>query len=305
MQKNIHPERSEQNHQNTNDVSSYNETMQRLLRPRTAAECLYNACIKFYPDGAGGWYPVKRIVFNCPIYNPEKLELRRDVSILGTDFENSSQITKNRNEEPAFWKKSFNRARQQCFDYLMCNPDIDTFLTFTVDPSEHDSFDYGEIVGSLSNWLDNRVRRKGLKYILVPERHKSGAIHLHGLSNFDALKLVDSGYYRYKKYNLLLEQIPKNARKNARKIYNVDDLSLGFSTAIRMSGESAHEKVAKYIWKYMTKQDGQKIGGRFYLHGGKMEEPKYVYENASFGEAEGEIVSYSQETACKIETFFS
>lgn len=271
------------------------------LRPKSSSEVLFNTCTKFYPDGCGGWYPVKRIVFDRLIYNPQKMErhlLHETEDVLA---DQDGDVTKNRNDEPTFWKKSWNRARQQCYDYLMCNPDLDVFCTFTVDPKSHNSYSYDELVGRLSVWLDNRVRRHDLKYILVPERHQSGAIHFHGITNRAGLRLVPSGYWKVGKYTLEWEKIAKSRRNEAQEIFNVSDLKLGFSTAVIIEGECAQEKVSKYIWKYMTKQGGQKIGGRFYLHGGDLQTPRLEYSNEYFSEAEGVLVSYGS-TSCKIDT---
>lgn len=271
-----------------------------VLRPKSSSEVLFNTCTKFYPDGCGGWYPVKRIVFDRLIYNPQKMErhlLHETEDVLA---DQGGDVTKNR-EESVFWKKSWNRARQQCYDYLMCNPDLDTFCTFTVDPKSHNSYSYDDLVGRLSVWLDNRVRRHDLKYILVPERHQSGAIHFHGITNRAGLRLVPSGYWKVGKYTLEWEKIAKSRRNEAQEIFNVSDLKLGFSTAVIIEGECAQEKVSKYIWKYMTKQGGQKIGGRFYLHGGDLQKPRLEYSNEYFSEAEGVLVSYGS-TSCKIDT---
>lgn len=285
-----------------NEISFVN-----IFRPLHASEALLNCCTKFYPDGLGGWVPVKRIIFDRPTYNPNGLERRRRAemeNIIVPDSPNpdDEDFTNPRNgEESSFWKKSYNRARQQCFDYIMCNFDLDTFLTFTVDPSDTDSFDYDEIVKKLSIWLDNRVRRSNLKYILVPERHKSGAIHFHGIANREGLKLVSSGYFKLGKYTLSGENIPAHAKHRAREIFNVKDLLLGFSTAMIIEGEDARTKVSKYIWKYMTKQLGQKIGGRYYLHGGELRTPRLVFSNELFEESDGAVVFYGGAN-CKIET---
>ena len=291
----------------TNDISS---SFAHVFAPKSAGEVLYNCCTKYYPDGAGGWYPVRRVTFDKMIYNPQKMELRRrtdgeDVIVIGEGLEGDD--TKLRNVSgtfQAFWKKSYNRARQQCFDYLMCNADLDTFVTFTVNPEKADSFSYADVVSSLSVWLSNRVRRNGLKYILVPEKHQSGRIHFHGIMNRGGLRLVPSGYMKFGKYTLEKERISPQDRARAQEIYNVKDLSLGFSTALLIEGEDAQTKISKYIWKYMTKQGGQKIGGRFYLHGGDLQTPKLVFTNEFFTEAEGALVSYGA-TSCKIECFSS
>lgn len=265
----------------------------------TEYETHFNTCTKYYPDGAGGWYPVKKIVFDRPIYNPRKMEeVRRNAC-----EDDIPAPTKFRDSQ--VWAKSYNRARQACFDYLMCNPELDTFLTFTVDPAKFDRFDYDEICKYLSRWLDNRVRRKGLMYILVPERHKNGAIHFHGLANFRGLCLNHSGKYNWGKYHtvgdLTLTRIAGGIPLDAVPIYNVGDLALGFSTAVKVTGADAQTKVSKYIWKYMTKQDGAKIGGRYYLHGGPLRKPRLEFSNESFEETrpEGAVVSYGG-TSCVI-----
>ncbi len=271
---------------------------------KASSEVLYNSCTKFYPDGAGGFYPVKRVTFDRLIYNPRKMELHRDETfdevVVSTDPFGDDTKLRNRSEVfNTFWRKSFNRARQQCYDYLMCNSDLDTFVTFTFDPKMIDRCSYESIVTSLSIWLSNRVRRNGLKYILVPERHKDGAIHFHGITNREGLKLVSSGYWRVGKYTLAWDQIASSKKKLAQEIYNVKDMPLGFSTALIVDGEDAQVKISKYIWKYMTKQGGQKVGGRFYLHGGDLAQPLLIYSNELFEDDEGTLVTYGQ-TACKI-----
>ncbi len=270
------------------------QSFANIFRPMGAGEVLYNCCTKFYPDGSGGWYPVKRVVFDRQTYNPNRAELRR------AEQDSPDDITRNRSDSAEVSAKSYNRARQACFDYLMCNPDLDTFVTFTIDPAVIDSRNYEEVVRWLSVWLSNRVKRHGLKYILVPERHKSGAIHFHGITNRIGLKLVSSGYWKVGKYTLEWDRIAKKRQSEAQEIFNVKDLPLGFSTALKIEGEDAQTKISKYIWKYMTKQGRQKIGGRFYLHGGDLITPKLEYSNEYFSESSGVLVTYGG-TSCKIE----
>lgn len=288
----------------TNESSYLGALSRPVFSPKNSSEVLYNTCTKFYPDGAGGWYPVKRIVFDSLIYNPTKAEKHLEKEDDFLSLQDILDDTKNRKEESVFWKKSYNRARQQCFDYLMCNDDLNVFVTFTVDPERVDSFSYSAIVSYLSVWLSNRVRRNGLKYILVPERHESGRIHFHGIMNSAGLELISSGYWKVGKYTLEWEQISNRKKSLAQEIFNVKGLKLGFSTALYIEGENAQQKVSKYIWKYMTKQGGQKIGGRFYLHGGELRKPKLVYSNEFFGEAEGVLVTYGT-TSCKIQNLNS
>lgn len=150
------------------------------------------------------------------------------------------------------------RAAKRVYDLVRSNPELDLFCTFTLDQTKIDRYDYKAIVKKLNNFLDNHVRRDGLKYVLVAERHKDGAIHFHALMN-KALKMVDSG----------------KTDKGGHKIYNLPQWGLGFTTAIVTYGD--RDSVCKYITKYITKSE-EKVGGRWYYHGGKLSEPTYVYD---------------------------
>lgn len=152
--------------------------------------------------------------------------------------------------------RAVRRAKRVCFDLCTCNA-FDTFLTLTFNKEYIDRTDYHATYAKIKNWLSNGVQRRGLRYLAVPEYHKDGeAIHFHLLANSDALQLVDSGHKRH-----------------GKPVYNVKNWQWGFSTAIPVDGEEAHIKTAKYIVKYMGKQMGAKIGGRFYLAGGDLARP--------------------------------
>ena len=136
----------------------------------------------------------------------------------------------------------------------------------------------------LNIWLDNLVRRKGFKYVLVPELHKDGAIHFHGFVNSESLSLSDSGYFAKDK-----------------NIYNVLSFPFGFSTLIKIgSNFNERAKVSNYIRKYITKDIKSSIGGRFYLHGGKLNTPVFEYCNLSFDEFEGDTFNPYPNATAKI-----
>lgn len=90
--------------------------------------------------------------------------------------------------------RAVRRARAAVRDIAMSNP-MTYFVTLTLDPLRVDRYDPAAVVHRLNGWLSNRVQRHGLKYVLVPERHKDGAVHFHGFFN-DALPMVDSGTIR-------------------------------------------------------------------------------------------------------------
>lgn len=176
-------------------------------------------------------------------------------------------------------KRSKRRARKAVFDYAMCNPDLNLFITFTLDAEKIDRYDYKGIIKKLNTWLDNRVRRNGLKYVLVAEYHKDGAIHFHGLINENAVKIVDSGH----------------TDKKGRTVYNVTDWRYGFSTAVKVYG--ARGGVCKYIVKYITKA-GDKVGGRWYYSGGALQEPQYEYMGSTTPDDWAHLAGYESYTKC-------
>jgi hypothetical protein len=153
-----------------------------------------------------------------------------------------------------------------------------------------DKDEYSECYEKLRVWLSNAVQRRDLKYILVPERHKSGAIHFHAICNEKALDLVRA----------TSANTGRPLSHNGRPIYNITNWKHGFSTAEKIaSGADDREAVSKYIFKYMGKQNGEKIGGRFFLHGGDLKKPICLYgdSEAEFaGDAYGRP-TYQKETS--------
>lgn len=163
------------------------------------------------------------------------------------------------------------RARKRLFELAACN-DFDLFCTLTLDKKKVDRYDYHSVITPLNTWLDNRVRRRGLRYILVPELHKDGAIHFHGLCNSEAMRLVESGIVRAGKASL-----------------NVADWVLGFSQAVRLDGP--YERVCNYVAKYITKGgDEGPIGGRYFLKGGDLRTAICTYYNEDYTKVAGKVV---------------
>lgn len=161
--------------------------------------------------------------------------------------------------------KGRSRARTKLYDLARCNWDLDAMFTLTFDAAKVDRTNYGEIIKALNTWLSNRVRRFGLKYVAVPEYHADGAsIHLHGMCNFDALTTTYSGH-----------------RHKGRKVWNIADFPYGFTVVKKIDEtDTDRQAVAAYICKYITK-DFQKVGGRYFLHGGELTKPTVLLRELS------------------------
>lgn len=183
-------------------------------------------------------------------------------------------------------ERSMRRAAARLRDVALCNP-FRYFVTLTLDPAKIDRHDMLAVTKILNRWADNRVRRKGLLYVLVPERHKDGAIHLHGFFN-DALPLVDSGTVSVP--GSKAPRKPRSAKQRAdwlaaggKIVYNIPDWSLGFSTALELDGD--YHAAVGYVCKYVRKSQ-EKIGGRWFYSGGKLASPEISYPDISYREVE-------------------
>lgn len=225
-----------------------------------AEDVLYNRRVKINPLNG-------EVLEDCccskPIFNPTGAVLRGDVCKSerddGDGGDGSSRV------------RGAARARKEVFELCACNV-FDLFFTLTLSPEKVDRYDYKEAVKKLGQWLDNRVRRKGLRYVAVPELHRDGAVHFHGLCNAESMRLVDSGH-----------------SDKGHPIYNVSDWPLGFTTAMRLYGEPL--RAARYIAKYVTKSaDGGTIGGRYYFHGGALDKARCLYYHEDYGIFDGKEI---------------
>lgn len=162
--------------------------------------------------------------------------------------------------DPEDMARSMRRARAKVRRLALSN-NFRWFVTLTLDQRKVDRYDPSEVVRKLNQWCSNQVKRRGLQYILVPERHKDGALHFHGFFS-DALEAVASGH-----------------RDGAgHMIFNLPGWTLGFTAAIEVYGDYAG--AVAYVCKYIGKQ-GEKPAGRWYYSGGALKEPAAVFGEIS------------------------
>ncbi|MBR2504386.1 MAG: hypothetical protein IKB61_00390 [Elusimicrobiaceae bacterium] len=180
--------------------------------------------------------------------------------------------------------RSMRRARSQLRKIALAN-NFRFFVTLTLDSMKVDRYDPAVIVKKLNAWCSNMVQRKGLRYILVPERHKDGAIHFHGFFN-DVLPMEDSGTVKLASGGK--PRRPRSSKERARwlaaggqVVYNLPGWSLGYTTALELYGE--YPAAVAYVCKYIGK-DGEKIAGRWYYSGGDLKGPKVEFAELSIEE---------------------
>jgi len=156
----------------------------------------------------------------------------------------------NKNSQVDFKKKnsiSYESKRQafkRASELLYFNDDLQFFLTLTY-RKQHSN--YKKVLDDLKNF--SRYE-KNLKYIGVVEKHKSGNLHIHLITN---------------KIQLTSYKLDKLSAKNWK---------LGFSDVVHISTFDKNFNIMKYLFKYLEKSD--KVGGRWVLKSRNLSKP-FVY----------------------------
>lgn len=242
----------------------------------TKSQALYNARYKFIRGEL-----VEVMVSSAPLFNGDGLELldRPAVHRCPRSAPDPDNVDRAR-------KRAVKRLR----DLIECN-DWDYFVTLTLDGELIDRGDYNAVIRRVNTYLGNRVRRSSWRYVGVVEYHKDHrGIHFHFLVSGD-VRVVDSGCVirpsggRPVKRSTAYRQGFLDG--DLKTVYNVCDWSLGFSTAIKVYGNP--RALARYVGKYLTKSEGDKIGGRWFYHGGDLNEPEYKYDNLDFDGFIGDV----------------
>lgn len=178
-------------------------------------------------------------------------------------------------------ERSCRRARAKVRRLALSN-EFRWFVTLTLDPARVDRYDAAAVVKVLNAWCSNAVQRHGLRYILVPERHKDGGIHFHGFFS-DSLEAVDSGTIKPPgggKPRKPRSRVQREAwlANGGRVVYNLPGWTWGFTTAMELYGE--YPAAVAYVCKYIGKE-GEKPAGRWYYSGGQLQMPSVSYGEIS------------------------
>lgn len=211
-----------------------------------------NAIVYTYPSG-----DVDIICASDKTFTPPGWETAEDFARAGRRGPEPAKREKGKKSEGDDMLRSMRRARANLRRLALAN-DFRYFVTLTLDPEKIDRFDGAAITKALSQWCDNMVRRHGLRYVLVPERHKDGAFHFHGFMAGPGLIAADSG-----------------VQWDGRPVYNLPQWTLGFTTAQELYGE--YSAAVGYCCKYIGKQDAERPLGRWYYSGGKLAKPAKTY----------------------------
>lgn len=159
-------------------------------------------------------------------------------------------------------ERSIRRTQNEIADIIDCN-NFEYFGTLTFDPEKvTNRYDDKEIYDKTSKWLNNQRRTSpNFEYLLVPERHKDGALHFHALFGAYDGNLSYSG-----------------KQWHNRPIFNLPAFKYGFTNFTRI--EDKH-KTANYCRKYITKELMTEKHKRRYWASKNLQKPLRI-DNLSF-----------------------
>lgn len=212
------------------------------LHVGTRADAYSNARMKFYPSVDNPIVEVYQVanteVFRVPGWEPAERSYDVPPKGEGKDKERAAE-------------SAMRRARTAVRDIALCNH-FTHFFTWTLSPEQVDRYDAEEVKKKVLSFLKNMTYRKGFSYVLVPELHKDGAIHMHGLCSLGELQAVPAT-------NPHTGEVLET--DNGQMIFNMLDWKLGYSTCIPI--DENYERTCNYVTKYFTKGT-QKIFGKWY-----------------------------------------
>lgn len=167
------------------------------------------------------------------------------INSLGKDDLQNYDKSKKKHDEKL--KESLVRSRTTIFEIAMCN-DFDIFATFTISPEKYDRYHLKEYYRDFAKYINNLNYQRGwsIKYLLVPEMHKDGAWHIHGM-----LKGLPRSQLRLFH---LEEKLPKYIRdklEEGQEVFNWVGYAQRFGFC-DLEYVRDNEAACKYIVKYIT-----------------------------------------------------
>lgn len=169
------------------------------------------------------------------------------------------------------------RARRTVRDLILCNP-MDFFCTFTFNGEKIDRYNFDLCKKKITEVFKNYKSRysPNFRYIIVPEFHKDGAVHFHGVVagiSPEDLTVPKMIWKRNKKTDAL-ELVP-NTRRYVDWSYYSKKLGFFSCSLIRNA-----EKCAWYVSKYITKDLADlPAGGNIFLSSKNLRRPELVFDS--------------------------
>ena len=152
--------------------------------------------------------------------------------IKNSGFEVLNNIKRSRDVNDEKLDNHISRAKNKIFEYAAAN-EFDYFLTLTLDKDKYNRYDLGKYIKDLGQMIRDYRKKTGanIQYLLIPEPHKNGAWHMHGL-----IKGIPQ------------EDLTKN--KNGYLDWSPYSKKFGYCS---IDPVRSQEAISKYITKYISK----------------------------------------------------
>lgn len=153
---------------------------------------------------------------------------------------------------------SVSRTKRVILEKALCNP-WEWFCTFTISESKYNRNDLITWRDSFTQWMRDQ-RKKGfpIQYLVVPEQHKDGSWHAHGLfsglkeSDLISFKEIDKQGYRTPEGRRLPRKLVNSEYRNWEPYME----KFGFCSFGKINNPVA---AGFYITKYITKENDRMV----------------------------------------------
>lgn len=202
---------------------------------------------------------------------------------------------------------SMSRTKRRIFEIAACNP-WQWFFTGTLDGEKVDRNSLDSTYKRISQYFrDFRKIHSGspLRYLIIPEQHKDGAWHFHGL--IDGLSVDE--LHKFTLDEVLPDRIRKTISEGT-EVYTWCGYAerFGYSTLTAVRDEKA---VSRYVTKYITKDllNRHEQGKKLYYSSRGLNKPTVIAEGMSsapvpLSDFENDWVALTQiESAVECEMF--
>ncbi|RPF41886.1 hypothetical protein EDD70_3012 [Hydrogenoanaerobacterium saccharovorans] len=216
-------------------------------------------------------------IYSYPLAESRKFKhiyFKRDRVILAK--RNTAKILEKIEHETKL-DNSLVRSRRIIRDLILCNQ-FDYFCTFTFSGEKIDRYDYQACKKRLTRLFNNYQQRYScdFRYLVVPEQHKDGAWHFHGV-----LSGIRDGDF------VVPDTIWKHPNKQSEELIQVPNTKgyvdwayyskkLGFFSCSRIRH---YEACANYVTKYITKSlETIQKGQRVFMASANLKRPELVFD---------------------------
>ena len=201
---------------------------------------------------------VRNDYFSIYLYGSIVKVVYHKTGIIEQSKKEKSFVSKIPKSEDERFSSSISRTKSKVFELSACN-EFTHFCTFTQDEKMRDRFDLKafrkDFTMLIRNMNRNRSEDNKIKYLLIPEKHKKGGWHLHGLF----MGLTDNDLRAF----TLSEKLPYHIRHSLQRGKTVYDWTayrkrFGYFTCTKIENPEA---CSRYITKYISKDFQKEVRG--------------------------------------------